>query len=40
MGHTIRTDIIPNAVMWFTGEAIDEDYEDDGEEGKDWMVGC
>ena len=39
IGHTIRTAIIPEAVLWFTGEAIDEDDEDyeeeDGDEEED-----
>ena len=33
---TIRDKIIPHAVSWFTGEALQgEDYEDDDEEGDD-----
>lgn len=44
VGATIREKLIPHAVRWFTGEAIedepfeydedcDEDYDDEGEEG-------
>ena len=36
--HTFRTEIIPDAVLWFTGEAgMDGDYdgEDDEEDGDD-----
>lgn len=33
---TIRDKIIPHAVSWFTGEALQgEDFEDDDEEGDD-----
>lgn len=33
---TIRDKIIPHAVSWFTGEALDgEEYEDDDDEGDD-----
>lgn len=37
IGHIIRTAIIPEAVLWFTGEADDgnDDYDDDGEEEED-----
>ena len=42
IGHAIRTAIIPESVLWFTGEAIDDeeydnmgDDEDDEEEGDD-----
>lgn len=44
IGHAIRTSIIPEAVLWFTGEAAlqydymfggDEDDEDEDEEGDD-----
>eukprot|EP00128_Syssomonas_multiformis_P003258 Colp12_sorted_trinity150504_noHs@27579 len=31
IGHSIRTAIIPEAVMWYTGEAIEDDDEDDDE---------
>ena len=35
-GHLLRTDIIPNAVLWFTGEAVDdEDFDDDDEDDED-----
>lgn len=33
IGHSIRTSIIPEAVLWYTGEAMDnEDDEDDDED--------
>lgn len=39
VGHTLRTDIIPKAVLWYTGEAIedddDEDYDYEGEDEDD-----
>jgi len=42
LGMMLKTQVIPNAVLWFTGEAeegiaIEEDEEDEeeGEEGKD-----
>lgn len=36
VGSTIRDKIIPHAVSWFTGEALQgEDFEDDDEEGDD-----
>ena len=35
-GHIIRTEIIPNAIKWYTGEAIDEEEdEDEGDEDDD-----
>ena len=30
-GHSIRTSLIPEAVLWYTGEAIEDDDEDDDE---------
>lgn len=34
VGHTIRTAIIPEAVLWYTGEAVDDEYdEDEDDEG-------
>jgi nucleosome assembly protein 1-like 1 len=33
VGHTIRTAIIPEAVLWYTGEAVDDEYDDEDEEG-------
>jgi nucleosome assembly protein 1-like 1 len=33
VGHTIRTAIIPEAVLWYTGEAVDDEYDEDDEEG-------
>jgi nucleosome assembly protein 1-like 1 len=36
IAHAIRTCIIPDAVLWFTGEAReDEDFEEDDEEGEE-----
>jgi len=37
VGHTIRTAIIPEAVLWYTGEAVDEEYDDydEGDEEDD-----
>jgi len=37
MGCAIKDKIIPRAVAWFTGAAIDpdEDYDDDEEEGEE-----
>ena len=29
VGHTIRTAIIPEAVLWYTGENVDDEYGDD-----------
>mmetsp|Transcript_39292 Transcript_39292/g.68044 ORF Transcript_39292/g.68044 Transcript_39292/m.68044 type:complete len:417 (-) Transcript_39292:112-1362(-) len=29
IGHSIRTSLIPEAVLWYTGEAIEDDDEDD-----------
>lgn len=33
VGHTIRTAIIPEAVLWYTGEQVDEEYDDDYDMG-------
>jgi hypothetical protein len=30
MAHTLRTEILPNAVMWYTGEAVDDDEDFEG----------
>jgi nucleosome assembly protein 1-like 1 len=41
IGHMFRTEIIPSAILWFTGEAdggldlMDDEDEDDDEEGED-----
>lgn len=35
IGHSIRTSLIPEAVLWYTGEAM-EDEEDDDEDGDDF----
>ena len=35
VGHTIRTEIIPNAINWYTGEARDDDDEEDEEDEED-----
>ena len=36
IGHAIRTAIIPESVLWFTGEAIDEeDYDNMGDDEDD-----
>jgi nucleosome assembly protein 1-like 1 len=41
IGHSIRTSLIPEAVLWYTGEAIEEDeddeedYEEEGSEDED-----
>lgn len=32
IGHTIRTCIIPEAILWFTGDAVDDDDYEDGDE--------
>jgi len=32
VGHTIRTSIIPEAILWFTGDAVDDDDYEDGDE--------
>lgn len=32
MGHSLRTSVIPEAVLWYTGEAMDDD-DDEDEEG-------
>jgi nucleosome assembly protein 1-like 1 len=29
IGHAIRTAVIPEAVLWFTGEAVEDDEDDD-----------
>ena len=31
-GHSIRTSLIPEAVLWYTGEAIEDDGEEDDED--------
>jgi len=31
-GHSIRTSLIPEAVLWYTGEAIEDDDEEDDDE--------
>jgi len=38
IGHFIRERIVPRAVLFFTGEAIDndDDYDEEGEEGEDY----
>jgi nucleosome assembly protein 1-like 1 len=37
VGHSFRTEIIPEAVLWFTGEAIeDEDYDFGDEDDEDY----
>lgn len=36
IGHYIRERILPRAVLYFTGEALDEDdYDEEGEEGEE-----
>lgn len=36
IAHALRTDIVPDAVKWFTGEAVpDLDYDDDDDEDDD-----
>ena len=38
VGTTIRDEVIPNAVKWFTGEALEDmedDDDDDDEEGEE-----
>jgi hypothetical protein len=35
IGHSIRTSLIPEAVLWYTGEAM-EDEEDDEEDDEDF----
>lgn len=32
VGHSFRIEIIPDALAWFTGEAVEEDDDDDEEE--------
>jgi hypothetical protein len=39
IGHSIRTSLIPEAVLWYTGEAIEEDDEGDYEEVRSAFVG-
>lgn len=31
VGHSFRAEIIPEAIRWFTGEACDDDFGDDGD---------
>lgn len=31
-GHSIRTSLIPEAALWYTGEAIEDDDEDEDDE--------
>ena len=31
VGHSIRTSLIPEAVLWYTGEAIEEEDDEDDE---------
>jgi len=42
IGYAIRRDIVPNAVAWFTGEAIpyEEGEDDEDEEGEDGEDGA
>lgn len=35
IGHALRTSIIPNAVLWYTGEAVEDDDEDEEAEDID-----
>lgn len=36
IGHAIRTSVIPEAVLWFTGEAVeDEDFDEDDDEDEE-----
>jgi hypothetical protein len=35
IGHSIRTSLIPEAVLWYTGEAM-EDEDDDEEDDEDF----
>ncbi|GAA0184244.1 chromatin/chromatin-binding, or -regulatory protein [Lithospermum erythrorhizon] len=35
IGSTIRDKIIPHAVSWFTGEAVQDEYDLEGDEGED-----
>jgi len=35
IGHVIRDRIIPRAVLYFTGEANDEDFDEEDEEDDD-----
>jgi len=41
IGDTIREKLVPNAVLWFTGEALDYEngFDYDGEEGEDGAEG-
>lgn len=40
MGETLREEIIPRAINWFTGEAAEEDYDDsDAESGVEYSEG-
>lgn len=32
IGHSIRTSLIPEAVLWYTGEAMEDDGDDEDEE--------
>ena len=31
VGHSIRTCIIPEAVLWYTGEAMEDDEDEEGD---------
>lgn len=35
IGHAIRTSVIPEAVLWYTGEAIDDEDDEDEEDGEE-----
>jgi len=35
IGHSIRTSLIPEAVLWYTGEAIEEESDDEEEEDEE-----
>lgn len=41
IGHYIRERIIPRAVLFYTGEALDDDdfEEEEGEEGENILIG-
>jgi hypothetical protein len=40
IGHSIRTGLIPEAILWYTGEAMDDEDDYDDEEVRACMCTC
>lgn len=40
IGHSIRTSLIPEAVLWYTGEAMEDDGDDEDDEVRIQHTAC